>query len=302
MSGGRGRRGAGRSLGNEQFAVFCSRWSQVLRVKGVRNAGIQRGNRMAFPQNLLRAHAGAEALRPQGIKAIEASATLLQHADMIERTGNLFQYFGHDGPFRDDDDVVIRVLGHRAFNDLMVAANLILSGYYQSGIILARDLLELTFLFHDFSAERANVAKWRTLHGKDYVELFKPVAIRQRLDDRDGFTSKKRAETYKFMSNLAGHPSPTGFQMLLSGGTYLSGPFFDDRALESCWSELAKVAVQIGTHYTTFFEPNTRAAAHIKAEYLDVTNAWLGSFFGQPRAISVEQIAEMHALADRLPN
>lgn len=257
---------------------------------------------MAFPENLLRAHAGAEALRPQSIKAIEASATLLQHADMIERTGNLFQYFGHEGSFRDDDDLVVRVLGHRAFNDLMVAANLILSGYYQSGIILARDLLELTFLFHDFSVERDNVAKWRTLQGKDYDELFKPVAVRKRLDDRDGFTSKKRADAYKFMSNLAGHPSPSGFQMLLSGGGYLSGPFFDANALEPCWSELAKVATQIGMHFATFFEPNTRASAHIKAEYLDVTNAWLETFFGQARAISVEQIAEMHALADRLPS
>lgn len=78
---------------------------------------------MAFPENLLRAHVAAEALRPESIKAIEASPKLLQHADMIERTGNLFQYFGHYGPFRDDDDVVIRVLGHRSFNDLMVAAS-----------------------------------------------------------------------------------------------------------------------------------------------------------------------------------
>jgi hypothetical protein len=257
---------------------------------------------MAFPENLLRAHLAAEALRPESIKAIEASPKLLQHADVIERTGNLFQYFGYHGPFRNDDDVVIRVLGHRGFNDLMVAANLILSGYYQSGVILARDLLELTFLLHDFSAERGNIEKWRTLKGKDYDELFKPVAIRTRLDDRDGFTSRKRAEAYKFMSSLAGHPSPTGFQMLNSGGVYLSGPFFDTKALEPCWSELAKVAVQIGMHYATFFEPNTRAAAHIKAEYLDVTNAWLETFFEQPRAISADQIAEMHALADRLPN
>jgi hypothetical protein len=260
------------------------------------------GNQMAFSDNLLRAQAAAEALRPQSIKTIEASTKLLQHAEIIERTGNLFQHFGHSGPFRDDDDVVIRVLGHRAFNDLMVAANLILSGYYQSGVILARDLLEVTFLLHDFSAERGNIEKWRTLRDKSHDELFKPVVIRKRLDDRDGFTSKKRAEAYKFMSSLAGHPSPTGFQMLLSGGVYRSGPFFDSGALESCWSELAKVTVQVGMHYATFFKPDTRAAAHIKAEYLDVTNAWLETFFGQPRTVSVEQIAEMHALADRLPN
>lgn len=256
---------------------------------------------MTFPENLIRAHTGAEALRHQSIAAIEASDALSQHADMIERVGNLFQYFGHKDAFRDDGDVVIRVLGHRGFNDLMVAANLILSGYYQAGVSLARDLLELTFLLHDFSGEPANIEKWHTLQGKAYDELFRPVVIRKRLDDRDGFTSKRRAEAYHFMSTLAGHPSPTGFQMLLSEGVYRSGPFFDAKHLDACWSELAKVAVQVGIHYATFFSPNTRDAAHIKAEYLDVANDWQATFYGAPRGISKEQIAEMHAIADLLP-
>lgn len=254
---------------------------------------------MPFPENLLRAHGAAEAIRPESIKAIEASEALSSHAGMIERAANLFQYFGHKDDFRDDDDVAIRVLGHRAFNDLMVAANLILSGYYQAGVMLARDLLELTFLLNDFRAEPGNVEKWRTLKDKAYDDIFKPVVIRKRLDDRDGFTSKRRANAYKLMSTLAGHPSPSGFQMLLSGGVYRSGPFFDAKMLDSCWSELAKVAVQVGMPYA-MFKLKTREAAHIKAEYLDVTNAWMEKFFGQPRSISVDQIAEMHRLADKL--
>ena len=257
---------------------------------------------MPFPGNLLRAHAESENLRGASIAAIEASEPLSRHALVIERTANLLYFFGHDGPIRSDEDRIVRVLGFRGFNDIMTAANLVLGGYYQPAMMLARDLLELTFLLHDFSADKSLIEKWRTLDPKEYDKVFKPVAVRERLDERDRLTGKKRAETYKVISNLAGHPSPTGFQMLLrQDGNYFCGSFFETRSLDACWSELAKIAIQLGGHFQDFFDLTSREAVIAKAEYLELQNDWLERFFGNA-PFDKAKIAEIRSMADGLPS
>jgi hypothetical protein len=170
---------------------------------------------MRFPENLLRVHTESERLRGETIAAIEASKDLSFHAEAIERAANLLYFFGHDGEIKNADDRIVRVLGFRGFNDIMTSANLILGCYYQPAMMITRDLLELTFLIDDFTNDKTQIEKWRTLPPKEIDKLFKPVLVRERLGQRDGFTGLKRAETYKLMSSVAGHPSPAGFQMFL---------------------------------------------------------------------------------------
>lgn len=257
---------------------------------------------MAFPENLHRTHAESERIRPISVAAIEASEDLSFHAHVIERTANLLYFFGHDGAIKNDDDRIIRVLGFRAFNDTMTSANLILGGYYQPGVMVARDLLESVFLLDDFTADRSLVEQWRTLDPKEYDKKFKPVAVRERLDQRDGNTGKKRAEAYKLMSSVAGHPSPAGFQMLLRpDGNYFCGPFFESKSLDACWSELAKISVQLGGHFQQFFGLTSKEAVMAKVEYLELQNSWMEHFFGS-RPFPAEKIAEIRALADLLPD
>jgi hypothetical protein len=256
---------------------------------------------MAIPENLNRAHSESEKLRAESITAIGASADLSLHALVIERTADLLYFFGHDGDIRDDDDRIVRVLGFRAFNDVMSSAGLVLGGYYQPGMMIARDLLELTFLLDDFTADPTLIEKWRTLEPKDYDKVFKPVAVRERLDQRDGYTGKKRAETYKLMSSIAGHPSPAGFQMLKRpDGNFYCGPFLELDHLDACWSELAKIAVQIGGHFQQFFTVSSKDIALTKLEYLELVNRWMMHFFGKS-AIDMGEIAKMRGLADSLP-
>jgi hypothetical protein len=257
---------------------------------------------MPFPGNLLRAHTEGERLREESIATVAASENLNLHAFAIERTANLLYFFGHDGDIRSADDRIVRVLGFRGFNDIMTASNLILSGYYQPAMMIARDLLELNFLLDDFTHDKSLVEKWRTLNGKEYDKVFKPLFVRDRLDQRDGLTGKKRAEIYKLMSSVAGHPSPAGLQMLLrSDGNYYCGPFFDAKSLDACWSELAKIAIQIGGHFQIFFDLRSKEAVIAKVEYLELQNQWLERFFGKA-AIDSKLIAGMRALAETLPD
>jgi hypothetical protein len=257
---------------------------------------------MSFPQNLIRAHTESERLRADSIGAIEASESLSFHARAIEGTADLLYFFGHDGEIRNDDDRIVRVLGFRGFNDIMTSSNLILGGYYQPGMMIARDLLELTFLLDDFTRDKSLIEKWRTLEPKEYEKKFKPLSVRDRLDLRDGFTELKRAEIYKFMSSLAGHPSPAGFQMLLrQDGNYYCGPFFEVKSLDACWSELAKIAIQIGGHFQDFFDLTSKQVVLAKVGYLELQNRWLERFFGKA-PYDLARIAELRALANTLPD
>jgi hypothetical protein len=258
--------------------------------------------KMPFPENLIRAHNESEKLRAQSIAAIEGDENLSFHAHAIERTANMLYFFGHDGDIRDHDDRIVRVLGFRGFNDIMTAANLVLGGYYQPAMMIARDLLELTFLLDDFTHDKTLIEKWRTLTGKEYDKIFKPFSVRERLDERGGFSGKKRAEVYKLMSSVAGHPSPAGFQMLLRpDGNYFCGPFVEPKSLDACWSELAKIAIQLGGHFQQFFDVRSKETAVAKAEYLELQNRWLERFFGKP-AIDEKIIAEIRAMANSLPD
>src|SRR5690606_20336660 len=105
------------------------------------------------------------------------------------------------------------------------------SGYYQTSAMVMRDALETAFLVDFFSSDQASVSKWRMATEKERRKLFKPVKIREALDNRDGFTGQKRAKAYELLSELATHPSMWGFSMLRNrdGNIYL-GPFFDPTA------------------------------------------------------------------------
>ena len=255
---------------------------------------------MSFPRNLIRAHSESERLRGESISAIDGSESLTFHAIAIERTANLMHFFGHDGEIKNDDDRIVRVLGFRGFNDIMTASNLILGGYYQPAMMIARDLLELTFLLDDFTCDKSQIEKWRTLTPKEYDEKFRPVRVRDRLDQRDGLGDKKRAEIYKLISSVAGHPSHVGFQMLLRrDGNYHCGPFFEPQSLDACWSELAKTAIQIGGHFQEFFDLTSKEAVIAKLEYLELQNKWLERFFGKV-PFDLAKIAELRASAERL--
>lgn len=256
---------------------------------------------MAFPQNLVRAHTESERLRGESISAIEASEDLSFHAHVIERTANLLYFLGHDGEIKNDDDRVIRVLGFRGYNDVITSANLILGGYYQPAMMIARDLLELNFLLDDFTRDKSQIEKWRTLPPKEYDKIFKPVLVRDRLDQLDGFSGLKRASIYKLISSVAGHPSPAGFQMLLRpDGNYFCGPFVEPKSIDACWSELAKTVIQIGGHFQKFFALTSKEVVMAKVEYLELQNRWLERFFGKA-PFDVTKIAEMRSMADQLP-
>jgi hypothetical protein len=134
----------------------------------------------------------------------------------------------------DEDVKVIKILGMRTFNAFGASLKLALSGYHQNSALILRDVLETVFLI-DYFGDRSLIARWRFADEKTRRDEFSPVKVREALDKRDGFTSKKRFEIYKQFSELAGHPNMKSAFMMRPqrDGDAVIGPFLEATALEA---------------------------------------------------------------------
>lgn len=209
-------------------------------------------SRPLIPENLVSLHKGEEFLRGKSLEAIRNDEKLLLHLEIVEGAMDLLDVL-RQVPTDDEDLKVIQALGLRQFNAFASATKLMLSGYNQTSALVLRDVLETVFLVDHFRTERAAITRWRIADKATRLKEFKPVKIREALDRRDGFTSKKRAELYQLFSELAGHASMNGIAMLRPKGMDAQiGPFFDVTALTASLSEMGRLAVQVGENSGAF--------------------------------------------------
>lgn len=240
-----------------------------------------------IPAKLALLHQGEEFLRAKSIEAIQANAKLLLHLNTTEHAMDLLDVFRQ---FKTDDDdlKVIQVLGIRQFNAFASATKLLVSGYTQTSALILRDVLETIFLVDYFRTERAAIAKWRMADKATRLKHFKPIKIREALDQRDGYTSKKRAELYELFSELAGHASVQGIAMLRPKGMDAHiGPFLDVTALEAGLSEMGRLAVQAGENTGAFIPSDwPEGKASLKA-FGEAKLRWFAEFY--PRIFDQER-------------
>jgi hypothetical protein len=256
----------------------------------------------SFPEKLKLLHAGEEFIRARSIEAIEKSDELSLHLAVTEAAANQIYHFVHRDEHRDDDDLIVRLLGIRMFNCINGTLELLLSGYYQASTLRQRDLLETSFLLDLFSTNRQLIAQWRLANDKVLREEFSPVAVRIVLDARDAFTGKKRAEHYKLFSSLAAHPHPRGSQMLkLPNGNHHCGPFFEGTAMPATVSELGKSCVLGASIFAQFFSGKSKADFQVKLAFMDLRRAWFERFFGTA-GVDIQELDEMRAMIAALRN
>jgi hypothetical protein len=96
------------------------------------------------------------------------------------------------------------------------------------------------FLLDYFHTDKTLIAAWKGCSESDRNRQFSALKVRTTLDERDGFTEKKRMEHYQLLCRLGAHASFQGFELLrpISGGDAHCGPYFADRALDATLSEL----------------------------------------------------------------
>ena len=141
-----------------------------------------------IPQNFDLLAVGEDQIRALSKAAIEASEDLTLHARMIERAMNMLDYMSKRCPHTDEDDPVPQMLAARLFNSGASAMKLMMGGYYQSTVMVMRDILETTFLLDYFHSNRDQIAVWRACGEKKRNREFGVIKIRIALDDGDGYT------------------------------------------------------------------------------------------------------------------
>jgi hypothetical protein len=74
------------------------------------------------------------------------------------------------------------------------AVQSLMAGYYQNSVMLQRDLLEVSFLLDYFCSNKTSIVEWRGCTESERNKKFGAYKVRTALDDRDGFTERKREE------------------------------------------------------------------------------------------------------------
>lgn len=198
---------------------------------------------------------------------------------------DLINFFSINHEVDDDDLRTVQLLGIRMFNDLAAGIRLFMSGYFQIGAMVQRDLLETIFLLDFLQTNLDQISIWRNANEAERFKTFGPAKIRIALDKRDGFTEKKREATYKLFCELAAHPSHNGFRMLSAkNGQICCGPFMEEPTLGALVVEHAKVAIQAAQVFTRFFRANKLPALRQKASFMKASGEWREHYFKVPFA------------------
>lgn len=225
---------------------------------------------------------GEEFFRSKALEIIGANALLQQHLAVTEAAMDLADVL-RQFDTTDEDLTVIQILGMRTFNAFGASLNLTLSGYHQNAALILRDVLETVFLIDYFAGDRSLIERWRLADKKRRRDEFAPVKVREALDKRDGFTSKRRFEIYELFSELAGHPTMKSAHMMRPqrDGDAVIGPFMEATALGAVISEMGRLAVQVGEQLSLFFPADWHRAVPNRLAFAQLKQRWMSTHYPQ---------------------
>lgn len=221
-------------------------------------------------------------MREKSITMIESNDDLSAHIGMIHRIMDLIDFHRQSYQHETDDEKTVMLLGIRIFNAAGAAIRLSFSGYYQAAGLQLRDMLETGFLLDYFSSDTTLIRRWREVDERKRLREFNLAKIREVLDDRDGFTERKREKHYKDLCVVAGHPTFAGFEMLRpeAGADAHMGPFFVPRLLTATVQELVRVNMVAYESFKWFWKPRTLPQYRAALDYLENAANWASKMYG----------------------
>lgn len=227
-----------------------------------------------LPDNLESLFKQEEDIRVKSILHINSENDLKDHLAIVYDSLNMI--FDLTVPYEPilEDELTIQFLGIRLFNSVTCSLKLFLSGYYQNSVALQRDILETGFLLDYFSSNPSMISEWKSSNSKERYSKFKPTLVRDALDTRDGFKTKKREEIYSMMCEYATHPSFPGIKLVSPVGGARIGAFFDATFLKSVLEELTLRVPLSALVYMDHFKDLPQNYLKPKIEFLDKLKNW----------------------------
>ena len=147
------------------------------------------------------------------------------------------------------DRETLTILGYRLSNNLIVASNMMLTGWWQNVAMIMRDILETIYLLYYFEIDRTKMEKWRTASRKERLKEFWPSNIRKVIKNvikkSIGESEKLDAldKRYSYYSELGSHPTFSGcLQAFYKEGVVSGLCFFDEDRLTTYLLEVANLS------------------------------------------------------------
>ena len=238
--------------------------------------------------NLTPLHEHEEKLRAGSLAAIEATATLSDHWNLVAEAMNAIYAFTHDHVHGSENELTLQYLGIRLFNAAGASIKLALSGYYQQAFHQVRDVIETYFLVDYLSMYPEKIDEWKRADKKKGISHFGPAFIRNALDKRDGYTSGERKRIYDVISEAASHASYRGISLITTGPANMAqvGPFFDENKLTVWLNEMAMRLSHAAVVLTSNPEGMDIKLLMTRKHYLEVANKWWSKYRGmKPQAV-----------------
>lgn len=187
------------------------------------------------------------------MELIAKDEELARRLTMIERVMGVLMAYTLDHQAENDNEQTMQMLGIRLFNAGASGLKMGLSGYYQTALHQARDIIETGYLVDYFRTSPEQISVWKASDRALRRKLFDPVKIRIALDERDGDKDMRREAEYSKLSELASHATARGFRLTTRESFGELGPFVDEVILKAWLHEmvlrLGPSAMLYATHF-----------------------------------------------------
>jgi hypothetical protein len=209
---------------------------------------------------------------------VNGNKDLLEHMKVIVAGLGFLQVVLYKQPHETSEEVTALRLGVRLLNSGSAAFKLARAGFCHPALTMVRDLMEVEFLIDLFSQDRALLTKWLSLSAKERERQFSPVTVRVVLDERDGWTEKKREKAYKLLCAYAAHVTPEGFVVISPNDLTIIGPHPSPRAVKVVIEELIKVLPSACGHFGALINPEVPKIVTAHSNFLRVLGEWLPKY------------------------
>jgi hypothetical protein len=214
----------------------------------------------------------------KNLVAINSNSNCNAHLDLLQESTKLLYEIIMTYKHKNEDELALLGLGIRIFNDILSSFKLMISGYYQISLSIQRDLLETGFLLDDLAGDKGPITEWRTCTREERLNKYSPKKVRDRLDKRDGFKTKKRAKTYHMFCEYASHPTHVGSKIIAKDGLAETGSFHDEKKLKNTLYELTKMADHAVAHFIAHFEFESKELTTLVETHIAKARKWMSKY------------------------
>ncbi len=179
----------------------------------------------------------------------------------------------------DYSELTVLRLGVRCFNSGASALRLFRCGYFQPAVTILRDLLEVRCLMDLFNKDPSSLHNWLSMTDKDRMKHFRPIRVRERLDELECGKQTERQSAYSLFSEIAAHANPNGHHLISPENMTRIGPFVDYRYFRPGIEELASHLSSATAAFCNLLEINDVAALRVKARFVTDLTQWRQQYF-----------------------